>query len=1362
MNRSIFLFLSFLVSNFYGLLFSQTGTLFTTDNVLSNSHINYILQDSRKYIWIATENGLNKYDGNRFTIYLNDKDDNKSLLNNYVRTIFEDSKGRLWVGCLNGLMLYNRAEDNFSEIPVYYKNQTYHPHITSIIELPSGEIVVATSGTGLLRSSADFKSFKVDENLFPILCSRYLTTVYYDKSGNLWIGSENQGLNTILNKSGKIVTYKELQSETSNQISAITGDDQGNIYVGTINGGLYRFDNTKRQFVHVPYIGVDGFSLPVKSLYFDKNKHLLVGTDGRGIKYFNPKNSGLEDYRLNTSMFDFLLTKVHAILQDNAGNLWLGLFQRGVFFSPNHPDHFEYIGNKSFYRNLIGSNCVMSVYKDNDNALWVGTDNDGLYKLSGNNSSHYALKSKSNGVSTTIMSILETDKNTLWLASYLDGLLQFDKKSGKVTPFANPYMIQNKASSMNKSMCMTPDRKNNIWIGTNGAGIQVFSSVEKRWVSHYQFNEADSTGIANNWVNCIVADKEGMIWAGTYEGVSAINPRNGAIKNFRVSANGLPGNVVVSLLIDSKNTIWFGTTNGLASYNRKTSEWVRYSKKDGLADNVICAIQEDNNGKIWVSTFNGISRVDPSKRSFVNFYASDGLQGNEFSNGASVKTPQGTLIFGGVGGVTLFNPDNVNHRKLPMICSLTGIYVFDRQVVKGEKSGLYTICDDFVADAAKIDLSYKDNMLSFEFSTFDFVNSQNIRYQYMLEGLHSKWVTTDKGVNKIIFNSLEYGNYKLRVKALLNNRESKERILLITIHPPFYWTLPAKLLYLILIALLGWLVYRIITDRMKNKQELIRREHLEQVNEGKLQFFINISHEIRTPMSLIISPLEKLLLENKDNDKQAVYQLMYRNSQRILRLINQLLDIRKIDKGQMFIKMSETDIVAFIDDLITTFEYQAKKQSIRLEFVHQLEKLNVWIDINNFDKVLVNILSNAFKFTPDNGSITVALRTFNSKNEHSLEHDMFEITVTDTGIGLEEGKMERIFERFYQIDNSLTQVNFGTGIGLHLAKSLVELMHGRLFARNRDDVSGSEFIIRMPLGKDHLSETEYALDNVHVQLHNSEMIEITDTRESVKPNARPKTKYRLLIVDDEVEIRHYLADELGTVYRISECANGKDALEYIRQHKPDLVISDVMMPEMDGISLCKKIKSNQNTKHIPVILLTAKSGDSDKAEGYEIGADAYVAKPFNVELLKTRIQSMLANRERIVPKAMDSEDNQAKITNVVLKPHDQILLDKIIKIVNENISESELNVEMLADGVGMSRVHMHRKLKELTNMSARDFIKSIRLKQAAELLSKNKLTISEVCYALGFTNLSHFSTVFREFYGMSPKEYMLKNSENTD
>jgi len=459
----------------------------------------------------------------------------------------------------------------------------------------------------------------------------------------------------------------------------------------------------------------------------------------------------------------------------------------------------------------------------------------------------------------------------------------------------------------------------------------------------------------------------------------------------------------------------------------------------------------------------------------------------------------------------------------------------------------------------------------------------------------------------------------------------------------------------------------------------------------------------------------------------------------------------------MFVKMRETDIVGFIDDLMQTFEYQANKRNIRFEFQHAEPKLNVWIDLNNFDKVLLNILSNAFKYTPENGEIIVSLHTGTDENEEGALRNYFEITISDTGIGIEEEKIERIFERFYQIDNDQTKSNFGTGIGLHLARSLVELQHGAIRARNKQEGQGSEFVVRLPLGQSHLKDEE--IENYSVEsgqkaaLHMPDLAlyDEKDTENFTK--IKSKTKYRILVVDDEDEIRQYIRSELSDMYRISECRNGKEALDFILKEKPNLVISDVMMPEMDGITLCKKMKSNINVNHIPIVLLTAKSGDEDKAEGFDIGADAYVVKPFNVELLKKRIANLLGNRERLEMKASDTDENKQLIKPVVMRSSDQVLLEKVMKIINDNIADPDLNVEFLASGVGMSRVHMHRKLKELTNQSARDFIKSIRLKQAAELLSTQKTGISELAYALGFSNLSHFSNSFREFYGMSPKEY---------
>jgi CheY-like chemotaxis protein/AraC-like DNA-binding protein len=500
-------------------------------------------------------------------------------------------------------------------------------------------------------------------------------------------------------------------------------------------------------------------------------------------------------------------------------------------------------------------------------------------------------------------------------------------------------------------------------------------------------------------------------------------------------------------------------------------------------------------------------------------------------------------------------------------------------------------------------------------------------------------------------------------------------------------------------------------------------------------------------MTLIISPLEKLISENKNQNLQKVYLLMYRNAQRILQLINQWMDVRKIDKGLMTMNFRETNIVGFIDDLMQTFEYQAEKNHIQFSFIHADEQLKVWIDLNNFDKVLVNILSNAFKFTPRDGKITVIL-------QH--RDDNYEIIISDTGPGIEESKIEKIFERFYQIKTNEQETYLGTGIGLHLARSLVELQHGILYARNRTDCKGSEFIIRLPLGNAHLNSEEEIKEDAQSAkiIHTPSPIDYLHSMDEEKmPKVKSKKKYRILIVEDEKDIRQYLKEELSDIYPVFEAVNGKEALDFILKEKPDLVVSDVMMPEMDGITLTKKLKSNINVNHIPVILLTAKTTDEDKAEGFDTGADAYISKPFNIDLLKKVIDNILENRERLKQRAVNSSENKSLIEPIVLRSSDQLLYEKIIKIINDNITDPDLNVEFLANGVGMSRVHMHRKLKELTNQSARDFIRTFRLKQAANLLSNQKLTISEVAYAVGFSNLSHFSNSFREFYGVSPKEF---------
>ena len=559
-----------------------------------------------------------------------------------------------------------------------------------------------------------------------------------------------------------------------------------------------------------------------------------------------------------------------------------------------------------------------------------------------------------------------------------------------------------------------------------------------------------------------------------------------------------------------------------------------------------------------------------------------------------------------------------------------------------------------------------------------------------------------------------------------------------------------------------------ILARMRHRREMMKREHIEQLNEAKLQFFINISHEIRTPMTLIINPLEKLLAESKPGPLHHTYLMIYRNAQRILRLINQLMDVRKLDKGQITLRFRETDMVGFIDTLVQAFDYTARKKNIRFTFQHDMEELKAWIDLNNFDKVLMNILSNAFKYTPEGGEVQIVLTTGSDETRKDALNSYFQIAITDSGIGIDSDKIDRIFDRFYQIDNEVTLSNFGTGIGLHLARSLVLLHHGVIFAENRaDGCSGTRFVVRLPLGAAHLRpdelETTASSHAVQASLESAmrksiDILTEEDDGDGGKaaeaPTAR-KMRPKVLVVEDEDEIRQYLQQELSGEYKVETCRDGKEAYEKVLRQMPDLVVSDIVMPGMDGLTLCRKIKQHTNVNHVPVILLSAKARPEDTLKGMGIGADAYLTKPFNIDLLKSTVANLIANRRLLRNKFSGSQQQEQRMEKLEVKSGDEQLMERIMKVVNKHLDNPEFSVEVLAQEVGLSRVHVHRKLKELTNLSARDFIKNIRLQQAAKLLSDDKkLTVSEAAYATGFTNLSHFSSSFREKFGMSPSEYM--------
>jgi len=1341
-------------------VFSQTTKFYSTENGLSSSLVNQVYQDKRGFIWIGTEDGLNKFDGNKFVIYRNIEGDSTSLKNNYVRTVFEDSRGNFWIGCIDGLMLLDRDANSFREIKLYDANgERVNPHVVSIIERRNGDILFATSGASLFSLKNGETQCKYETALNKRLCSRFLTVVFEDSQSRLWFGSETSGLNLYYPETNKLMLYKNVPENThslsSNAISSICEDKNGNIFIGTLSGGLNRIDPALSGINRIDNVSVND-ELTVKALVVDRNNNLYAGIDGKGMKVYNLQKQVLEKYESFSSLFDFSKAKVHSLVEDKNGNIWAGVFQKGIFFIPSNPNRFDYYGYKSFRKNYIGSNSVMSICEDREGIIWIGTDSDGLYSI--DEKTQYTKHFNGTGIPSTVICMKEDQSGNLWLGSYLKGFALFDKKSGKCSSYTNKIFGSNLAD--NKVYCMEIDNNNHLWIGTYGSGLYCFDLRTKSMVTHYyQLGEGDQ-GISNNWINALLYDTDGdMLWIATFNGLGCLNLKNNIFETYSLENYGLPSNIIFSLKKDNNGNLWIGTNSGLACLNKKTGDIKTYTIADGLSNNTICAIENDEENNIWVSTLFGISKVNPDKDVITVYSVSDGLQGNEFTRGSRYKSSDGKIFFGGVNGITAFYPIEIHEKEGKLSVYITDFYIFDRHITKGQKSGNKVIFDTSILDADKISLSSKDNVFSLEFSSLEYGNPEGVLYKYYLEGFDLSWLNTSPGINKVTYTNLQPGIYKFHIQAHEQDNQSEVKTIVITIRPPWYMTWWAKVIYGLLFLVSVYLVYSFLNSKIKHKNELLRLEHADQISEAKLQFFINISHEIRTPMTLIIGPLEKLLKENQNPALLQSYLLIYRNAQRILRLINQLLDVRKIDRGQMHLKSRETDMVGFIKDVMQSFEYEAKKKNFRFVFEHEMPELKVWVDLNNFDKVLFNVISNAFKYTRVDGEITVRLKTGKDETENGPLKEYFEISVEDNGIGIEKDKIKRIFERFYQIDNDVTSSNFGTGIGLHLSRSLVELQYGTIKAYNREPEQGSCFLIRLPMGKDHFKNDEIEIITsdeplatfLYAQKDNLLEYAYDDTEEII-PKIKPKTQYRVLVVEDEPEINNYIKHELSENYRIRQCVNGKEALEYILKEKTDLVISDVMMPEMDGITLCRKIKSNININHIPVILLTAKSKEEDLAEGLETGADAYIIKPFNSDILKKTISNLLENRERL--KGKFATQSEGKLDKIEIKSADETLMEKILRFINKNLDNTDLNVEMLSSEVGISRVHIHRKLKELTNMSARDFIRNIRLKQAGELLKEKKLSISEVAYAVGFSTLSHFSSSFREFYGMSPKEYV--------
>ena len=1322
---------------------SQQTKFFSSDGNLSSCLVNKIYQDSKGFIWIATEYGLNRFDGTRFVTYKNVAGDSTSLCDNYVRTILENRSGKMLVGTLKGLMEWDRASESFRRIPIYLKESVITPHVTDIIELSNGDIWICTAGYGIFLYNPVSDSISRLDMLSDAVGSEFISCIYEDSSHAVWIGTENKGACRYYPAGGKARCFSSPEL-AGDKITSILEGEGGMIFIGSLDGGVDRFDKGTSTITHLTY---KGEKLSVKSLG-KYNSEYYVGTEGYGARLLTDR--AIEDIPLGSALAGCTDGKIHQIVTDRDGNLWLAMFQRGVAMITGRRFNFEYCGRNTIPGNQIGNGCVMALFSEENHHVWVSCDNDGLYELDENFSRVNYIPS-----SSTVLCMFRDSKRRRWAGTFTSGLVRITD-SGE--------LIQVNRFRTFKIYSIVEGKDGDLYLGTLGNGLIRYNpESDKATFLSFNHGAVMYSNMPMDWINHLYMVPDGKIWIAHYDGVSCFNTFTDGYLSFGESYNVVKGSIGYAITSDSKGNIWCGTSDGLYKFNPDGRSVKHFTTADGLPNNVICGICEDEGRNMWISTYHGITKYIPSDNRFVNFDSGDGLQGNEFSHGAFCEDSRGVIYFGGTNGITAFHPYDINDNPREYHPVITRFDIFNAPVNTSTlTSDGKPILDRELGEAESVNLSSADNTFSIYFSTLTYDNPDKLVYQYRIYEHGKEWLTTAPGQNQLTFNNMPPGEYLFQVRVAGDTSENGTRSLKIIVNSPWYQTWWAIMLYVVTGCLILLAAIHYFKARIASNREQLDRQQAEQIIEAKLQFFTNISHEIRTPMTLIINPLEKLINDTHDNRLRSTYIMIYRNAQRILRLVNQLMDMRKLEKGQMKVKMRETDIIGFINEAIQPFEYIARENDISMTFHHGSDSLPVWIDTDNFDKVLLNILSNAFKYTPKGGSIDLTVAEKHDATGLPPFTEYAEISISDSGIGIDADKLEQIFDRFYRIENEMTSTNLGTGIGLHLCRSLVVLHHGTIHARNHVGESGCEFIIRLPLGSAHLSIDEIATDTTHkpMRMFSNELMDMSlyepeDTDDDVKS----KSNRTVTVIEDDAEIRNYLLKELSADYKVTAFDNGEEALSAILTDTPDIIISDVMMPGINGYTLCRKVKQNVNINHTPVILLSAKAENEDRMEGLEAGADAYLTKPFSTEVLRSTITSLLANRHLLRAKFSGIQEQEDSVKKIVMKSQDEVLLNRIMDVINANISSPDFSVEKLASEVGLSRVHLHRKLKELTDLSARDFIKSLRMKQAARLLREKKLSVAEVAYATGFANPSHFSSAFKEIYGMTPSRYSSEQRE---
>jgi ligand-binding sensor domain-containing protein/signal transduction histidine kinase/DNA-binding response OmpR family regulator len=1373
---SILLFLSlvFLVNH------AETGNYsfsrIDADQGLSNNQVQCVFKDSRGFIWIGTSSGLNRYDGYSFKVYRNVPGDTTSLNDNRVSYIFEDSKGKMWVGTGGSFSVYDPLKDNFSGFTELSQKNIEIP-IDSLSEIRQdnrGNIWFISSDQGLFQYQPDSDSVRHIQHTphdpgSPD--SQNVTAILYDRRDFIWM-IHNTGVLEKLDPHTLRVVFrsghlKNLHNQTMDMRMVLDTDGDIWIYTSSQAIGAYLYSPEGDIFTHF-HTDSKNYRLNnniVTGLVEDDKGKIWIGTDHGGINLVHKKDFSIEQIQHNPDDERSLSqNSIISLYKDYEGIIWVGTFKKGVCYYHENLFKFSLVKHEPNNANSLPYADVNAFQEDKEGNLWIGTNGEGLIYLNRKTNRYRQYKhdpdnpeSLSNNV---IVSMRIDSRDRLWLGTFYGGLNLYDG-----TRFRHYRHIPGDTGSISDDRIwdIFEDSRGNIWIGTLGAGLDL---LNKDGTTFTHFHAFQSKSVHSDYISHIAEDQKGNLWVGTAYGVDIYDRNKNEFRHLihnPSDTNSIASNIVSYILIDSRNLVWIATYSGLTLYDPDKNSFRRFYTSDGLPDNSILGLVEDNSGNIWMSSTNGICRIMPvpvmdgalRRFQFMNFTEADGLQGKEFNDGVVFRTSRGEIIFGGADGFNIFIPERLSYNSLPPRVFITGLEIFNNEIKVGEKFNGRILLEQSLISSIEVKLKHFEDMIAFEFTALNYMHPEKNKYEYKLEGFNKTWLRTSGEERKATYTNLDPGEYIFRVRASNNdgvwNTDGAQIRLIVS--PPFWKTKAAIATYIfILFALLVFFRRMILLrERIKfrneqEKQESLRRHELDLL---KIRFFTNVSHEFRTPLSLILSPLERMLKRTGDDEQKNQLNLVYRNARRLLNLVNQLLDFRRMEVQKITLKPVYGDIVEFISEIHKFFSELAEKKNIRFSYESQEKNFFTYFDHDKIEKIVFNLLSNAFKFTPEGGSITLTLRISSSPEaENGVLADTSDgiiIQVRDSGIGISEANKEKIFERFFQNEENGSMVNQGSGIGLSLTKEFVNLHMGKIEVESTEG-KGSTFTVYLPLVKP---------ETAGVQEDTFESHEVNEdvVRESVLEETVPKFKKPgVLLVEDNDDFRFYLKDNLNDRYIIIEAANGKEGIQQAVTHLPDLIVSDVMMPEMDGIELCRLLKTNPKTSHIPVILLTARMSEDMKQEGFETGADDYITKPFSFEILEARMNNLIMQRERLklsFQKFFRIEPGEIGITSL-----DEKLMTRALDMVEKHLGDSDFSVEKLSRELGMSRVHLYKKLTALTGKTPIEFIRIMRLKRAAQYLEKSQMTIAEVAFEVGFNDPRYFSRYFKAEFGMLPSQYI--------